>query len=125
MNVCTVLVGPVAEEASVAYNQGRWRGVRDERCENSRGAAPRHLRGVSPGDQGVVVGQGETYEGAVADLESAIKFHLNTFGDETLVVDPPILEMRFSERTTRHRRLPIGIGIRRGISRCAEEIGIE
>ena len=49
------------------------------------------------GIKGVVVGQGETYEAAVADLESAIKFHLDTFGDDTLVVDPPILEAFIAE----------------------------
>jgi predicted RNase H-like HicB family nuclease len=30
--------------------------------------------------QGVVVGQGDTYEGALADVESAIRFHIETFG---------------------------------------------
>jgi predicted RNase H-like HicB family nuclease len=49
------------------------------------------------GIKGVVVGQGETYEAAVADLESAIKFHLDTFGDDTLAVDPPILDAFIAE----------------------------
>ncbi len=43
------------------------------------------------GIKGVVVGQGDTYEAAVADLESALHFHLQTFGADTLEVDPPIL----------------------------------
>jgi len=49
------------------------------------------------GIQGVVVGQGDTYEDAVADLKSALRFHLDTFGAETLKVDPPILEAFIAE----------------------------
>jgi len=30
----------------------------------------------------VVVGEGDTYDKAVADVESAIKLHIETFGDE-------------------------------------------
>ena len=36
------------------------------------------------GIKGVVVGQGDTYETAVADVKSAIQFHLETFGPEDL-----------------------------------------
>jgi predicted RNase H-like HicB family nuclease len=36
------------------------------------------------GIKGVVVGQGDTYEIAVADVKSAIKFHLETFGPQDL-----------------------------------------
>jgi len=32
------------------------------------------------GIKGVMVGQGETYEAAMADVKSAIKFHIDTFG---------------------------------------------
>jgi predicted RNase H-like HicB family nuclease len=49
------------------------------------------------GVKGVVVGQGETYEDAVADLKSALEFHLVTFGKNTLDVDPPILEAYIAE----------------------------
>ena len=49
------------------------------------------------GIKGVVIGQGDTYEAAVADLESALRFHLQTFGAETLEVDPPILEAFIAE----------------------------
>ena len=49
------------------------------------------------GVTGVVVGQGDTYEAAVADLESALRFHLETFGAEALEVDPPILEAFIAE----------------------------
>ena len=32
------------------------------------------------GVHGVVVGEGDTYEAAVADVKSAIKFHIESFG---------------------------------------------
>ena len=44
------------------------------------------------GVKGVVVGQGDSYEAAVADLKSALRFHSETFGTDKLDVDPPILE---------------------------------
>ena len=44
------------------------------------------------GIRGVVVGQGDTYEGALSDVKSAIRFHIETFGEDVLDVDPPILE---------------------------------
>jgi predicted RNase H-like HicB family nuclease len=34
------------------------------------------------GLKGVVVGQGETYDEALADVKSAIAFHIETFGPE-------------------------------------------
>jgi predicted RNase H-like HicB family nuclease len=34
------------------------------------------------GVQGVVVGQGDTYEEALTDVKSALKFHIETFGLE-------------------------------------------
>ena len=36
------------------------------------------------GLKGVVVGEGDTYDQAVADVTSAIKFHIETFGAEVL-----------------------------------------
>ena len=42
------------------------------------------------GMKGVVVGQGATYEAALADVTSAIHFHIETFGAEAMEVDPPI-----------------------------------
>jgi predicted RNase H-like HicB family nuclease len=36
------------------------------------------------GIQGVVVGQGDTYEAALRDVKSAIRFHIQTFGDAVL-----------------------------------------
>ena len=34
------------------------------------------------GLKGVVVGEGDTYEEALADVKSAINFHIETFGEE-------------------------------------------
>ena len=38
------------------------------------------------GMRGVVVGEGDSYDGALADVRSAIQFHIETFGadDRTL-----------------------------------------
>jgi predicted RNase H-like HicB family nuclease len=49
------------------------------------------------GLKGVVVGQGDTYEAALADVKSAIKFHIETFGTEQIDLDPPILEAFIAE----------------------------
>ena len=44
------------------------------------------------GVKGVVVGEGDTYEAALADVESAIRFHVQSFGEQVLEVEPPVLE---------------------------------
>jgi len=49
------------------------------------------------GFKGVVVGQGDTYEDALADVKSAIKFHIETFGEDVLSIDPPVLEAFVAE----------------------------
>jgi predicted RNase H-like HicB family nuclease len=49
------------------------------------------------GLKGVVIGQGETYDAALADVKSAIQFHLETFGEEVFEIDPPILEVFVAE----------------------------
>jgi predicted RNase H-like HicB family nuclease len=49
------------------------------------------------GIKGVVVGQGDTYEAAVADLKSAPQLHKETFGPDAIEVDPPILEAFIAE----------------------------
>ena len=49
------------------------------------------------GLRGVVVGQGDTYEDALADVKSAIRFHLDTFGPEELEADSPVLEVFVAE----------------------------
>lgn len=49
------------------------------------------------GLKGVVVGEGNTYEEALSDVNSAIRFHIESFGQEVLDVDPPILEAFIAE----------------------------
>lgn len=49
------------------------------------------------GLKGIVIGQGDTYEAALADVKSAIQFHVETFGPEQIDVDPPILEAFIAE----------------------------
>ncbi len=51
------------------------------------------------GLKGVVVGQGDTCEQALADVKSAIQFHLETFGAEALPEDSPVLEAFIAEAT--------------------------
>ncbi|URD48834.1 type II toxin-antitoxin system HicB family antitoxin [Chroococcidiopsis sp. CCNUC1] len=43
------------------------------------------------GIEGVVIGEGNSYEEAKSDLESAIRFHIETFGIEVLKSEFPIL----------------------------------
>ena len=40
------------------------------------------------GLKGVVVGEGETYEEALAHVKSAIQFHIQTFGKEIIEGEP-------------------------------------
>ena len=49
------------------------------------------------GLKGVVVGEGESYEDALADVRSAIRFHVEQFGEEVLTIDPPILDAFITE----------------------------
>lgn len=49
------------------------------------------------GIKGVIIGEGNTYETALADVKSAIHFHIDTFGLDVLAVDPPILEAFVAE----------------------------
>ena len=49
------------------------------------------------GLKGVVVGEGNTYEEAMADVKSAIRFHIDTFGKEVLEVESPVLEAFVAE----------------------------
>ncbi len=46
---------------------------------------------------GVVVGQGDTYEAALADVRSAIAFHIESFGKEVLEGESPVLEAFVAE----------------------------
>jgi predicted RNase H-like HicB family nuclease len=49
------------------------------------------------GIRGIVVGEGETYEEALADVKSAIQFHVESFGEEVLDIDTPVLEAFVAE----------------------------
>ena len=49
------------------------------------------------GIKGVVVGQGESYEDAVEDLKSALKFHVETFGSGAIDEVEPVLEAFVAE----------------------------
>ena len=44
------------------------------------------------GLRGVVVGQGDTYDEALSDVKSAIRFHIDTFGSGVIEEESPILE---------------------------------
>jgi predicted RNase H-like HicB family nuclease len=51
------------------------------------------------GIQGVVVGEGNTYEEALRDVQSAIRFHIETFGRESLESESPALDAFVAEAT--------------------------
>jgi len=39
------------------------------------------------GLKGIIIGEGDSYEDAMSDVRSAIKFHIETFGKEALDVE--------------------------------------
>ena len=41
------------------------------------------------GLKGIVIGEGDSFEEAFADVKSAIKFHIETFGEEVFVEEKP------------------------------------
>jgi predicted RNase H-like HicB family nuclease len=49
------------------------------------------------GLKGVVVGEGDSYEEALANVKSALAFQVETFGPEVLDVETPILEAFVAE----------------------------
>jgi predicted RNase H-like HicB family nuclease len=49
------------------------------------------------GLKGIVVGQGDTYDEVLADVKSAIQFHIETFGTEMLELEPKVLEAFIAE----------------------------
>jgi predicted RNase H-like HicB family nuclease len=49
------------------------------------------------GLKGVVVAEGDTYEEALAEIKSAIQFHIETFGKDVLNVETPVLEAFVAE----------------------------
>lgn len=49
------------------------------------------------GIEGVVIGEGNSYEEALADVKAAIHFHIETFGSEVLEPESPVLEAFVAE----------------------------
>ncbi len=49
------------------------------------------------GMRGVVVGDGDTYAEALADVRSAIRFHVETFGASAFLDDSPVIEAFVAE----------------------------
>ena len=49
------------------------------------------------GLKGVVVGDGDSYDEALADVKSAIAFHVETFGTNVLEEESPVLEAFIAE----------------------------
>jgi predicted RNase H-like HicB family nuclease len=49
--------------------------------------------------KGTVVGAGDSYQEALADVESAIRFHIETFGDEVIPNDSALIEAFLTETT--------------------------
>ena len=49
------------------------------------------------GLKGIVVGQGDTYEQALDDVRSAIRFHVETFGREVLAGEDQVLDAFVAE----------------------------
>jgi predicted RNase H-like HicB family nuclease len=49
------------------------------------------------GFNGIVVGEGDTYEDALQDVKSAIQFHIETFGTDELETESPVLEVFIAE----------------------------
>ena len=49
------------------------------------------------GLKGIVVGEGDSYEEALSDVKSAIKFHIETFGKDVFIVEMPVLEAFVAE----------------------------
>ena len=49
------------------------------------------------GLKGVVVGEGDTYDSALADVRSAIRFHIDSFGADVLDTGEPVIEAFVAE----------------------------
>lgn len=49
------------------------------------------------GLKGIVVGEGDTYEEALADVQSAVTFHVETFGAQVLEDIASVLEVFVTE----------------------------
>jgi predicted RNase H-like HicB family nuclease len=49
------------------------------------------------GHKGVVIGEGDSYEEALADCRSALRFHIETFGADALEENSTLLEAFVAE----------------------------
>jgi len=49
------------------------------------------------GMKGVIVGQGDSFEEALSDVKSVIRFHVETFGAESFESDTPVLQAFLAE----------------------------
>jgi predicted RNase H-like HicB family nuclease len=67
-------------------------GFREEAMHQFKVVVEKHEDGYVAyplGMTGVVVGEGDTYEDALSDVTSAIKFHIETFGKDALESELP------------------------------------
>ncbi len=53
--------------------------------------------GYPIGLKGVVIGQGDSYEDALKDTRSAIRFHIESFGIKAFDAEEPVLEAFVAE----------------------------
>ena len=58
------------------------------------------------GLKGVIVGEGDTYEEALEDVKSAIRFHIDTFGPNVLEADSPVLDVFIAETGMADAQVP-------------------
>jgi predicted RNase H-like HicB family nuclease len=77
------------------YVQGMLNGMKSVKIEVEK--HPDCYVAYPLGMEGVVVGEGDSYNEALADVQSAIKFHIETFGEETLVEQSLVLEAYLAE----------------------------
>jgi predicted RNase H-like HicB family nuclease len=49
------------------------------------------------GLKGIVVAEGDSYEEVLAEVQSAIRFHMETFGAEVVEAGEELLEASFAE----------------------------
>lgn len=79
---------------------GRRRSGHNHTMANLKIIVERHADGYVAypvGLKGVVVGQGDSYEEALNDVRSAIRFHIESFGADALESDSPVLEAFVAE----------------------------